>query len=154
MPDNRRRPNGDGADAFGVSPVQAISAAVERAVASVLPQAIAAAVSVFAAPPQHCATCLAARFMWENRHERQVTDALAAACVAQGIDPGSPQAGDLDFAPHLPDGLRPGQDDGLPPLRMAATIADGTAVCVFHMPGVKRTLLVAGGARPSGGQGS
>lgn len=160
MTDNNHRPKppggGDGADAFTPGPAQimaaAVAGAVRDALARELPQAIAMALRPLLPEPVLCSACLSRRYTWEVKFERELVDALAAACIAHGIPPGSPQAGLLDPAPHLPPQLQPGADpDGLPPLRLKTTTVNGTDYCTLDLPGLpqsgpaRREYLIASG---------
>ena len=153
---NRTSGGGDGAAAFTPGPAQMIAVAVANAVAQVLAQQLPSAIAtgVQAAQPQqprYCATCLSRRVIWELNHETQMQDAIAAACAETGVPFGSPQALQLDFAPYLPVGLRPGDEpEGLPPLRLSLTVVQGTETCPQDLPGVqqaagKKQFLIASG---------
>lgn len=98
---------------------------------------------------QHlCAQCVIVRIGWEAVHGRELKAAIAAAGAAFGLAEGDPRAGQLDPAPHLPENLRPGQPNGLPPLTAAVTTVGGTEVCSEHIPGRpgSQKLLIATGA--------
>jgi hypothetical protein len=138
----------------GLTGGAAIAAA--RAVAEVLGeqlprimfQAFAAALSqvqVQAVTPQHmCGTCLTARVGWEDTHRAGMEQAMTAAAVAAGVEPGSPEAGRIDFGPFLPEALRPGGRNGIPDVLQAITTIQGTDLCPRHVPGAAgRPLLLA-----------
>jgi hypothetical protein len=119
---------------------------------SQFPQVLAAVlrqVPVQVQTRQHlCAQCLIARIGWEAKYGQQLKAAIAAAGAAFGLAEGDPRAGQLDPAPHLPENLRPGQPQGLPPLTAAVTTVGGTEVCSEHIPGRpgSQKLLIATGA--------
>jgi hypothetical protein len=75
--------------------------------------------------------------------------AMEAAAAAAGVQPGSPQAAQLDLAVFLPEHLRPGGQSGMPDVRQAITTFQGTEACAMHIPGVqagRSALLVANAA--------
>ena len=117
-----------------------IGQAVAETLAETLPQAMYSAfaavlsqVPVQAVTQQHlCATCLIGRIAWENSHRTQMEAAMTAAAQAAGIEPGSPQAGQLDLGPFLPEGLQPGQRNGIPAVTQAVTTFQGNEVCALH----------------------
>ncbi len=100
-----------------------------RALAMVLQQ-----VQVQVQPPL-CAHCASARLAWQSAHERELKAAASAAAAAHGLGEGDPRIGQLDPAPFLPESLRPGGSQGIPPLHRSITAVDGTEVCSEHMPG-------------------
>jgi hypothetical protein len=93
-----------------------------------------------------CATCLVQRIGWENLNRAEMEKAMDAAAQAAGVQPGTPQAAQLDFLPFLAPHLRPGERNGMPGVSPAVTTFQGTDSCPMHIPGVQagRTpLLVA-----------
>lgn len=96
---------------------------------------------------QHlCHECLGARFAFERQHGEEIKVAMGLAAKAAGIEPGSPQASQVDFAPFLPERLQPGQASGIPAINPSITTVAGNEVCQWHIPGVqagRRPLLVA-----------
>lgn len=116
-----------------------------------LPQAIGSMLAqvVRSIPAQHlCAQCIGARMAWEAAHGRDVETAVAAGRAAHGIPDGAPLPPSFDPAPFLPENLRPGAVNGMPPLSGAITTVSGTDYCAQHIPGRPsgRTLLVAQGS--------
>jgi hypothetical protein len=98
---------------------------------------------------QHlCAQCVITRIGWEAVYGRELKAAIAAAGAAFGLEEGDPRAAQLDPAPHLPENLRPGGRQGLPPLTAAITTVGGTEFCSEHIPGRpgSQKLLIATGA--------
>lgn len=96
---------------------------------------------------QHlCHECLGARFAFERQHGDEIRTAMGLAAKAAGVEPGSPQASQVDFAPFLPERLQPGQASGLPAINPSITTVAGSEVCQWHIPGVqsgRRPLLIA-----------
>lgn len=118
-----------------------------------LPQTIAQALaSVLQQVPvqtrQHlCATCVVARLAWNLAHERELTAAIAMAAKVHGLADGDPRLGQLDPVPFLPESLRPGAPQGMPPAHPSITAVAGTEVCSEHIPGRpggKQLLLMPG----------
>lgn len=98
-------------------------------------------------PSQHlCAQCVSSRLAWEGAHQDAIMRAAAAAREAAGL----PEGGQADPVPFLPEQLRPGGADGIPPLRGAVTTAAGSECCAEHVPGRPgqrgRQLLIATGS--------
>jgi len=128
--------------AQGIADISAALAQFPQILAAVLRQ-------VQVQTRQHlCAPCLIARIGWEATYGQQLKAAIGAAGAAFGLAEGDPRAGQLDPAPHLPENLRPGQPQGLPPLTAAVTTVGGTEVCSEHIPGRpgSQKLLIATGA--------
>jgi len=102
---------------------------------------------------QHlCAQCLVARIGWEALHGQALKAAIAAAGKEFGLADGDPRASQLDPAPHLPENLRPGGPQGLPPLTAAVTTVGGTEVCSEHIPnrpGSQKLLIAQGALSPT-----
>lgn len=153
MTDNHKHAGGDGAAAFTPSPAQIMAGAVANAVAAALADALPEVIARVIPPPASCSVCLRCRYMWEVAHERELMDALAEACTAHGIAPGSPESMRLDPAPFLPESLRPGADpDGLPPLRLKNTTVNGNDYCTMDLPDLpqpgqpRKQFLIASGA--------
>lgn len=132
---------------------QAVAEALGQHLPQMLFQAVTAALSqvqVQAVTQQHvCATCVAARIGWENLHRAEMEKAMEDAAHAAGVQPGTPQAAQLDLAAFLPPDLRPGGQGGMPDVRQAITTHQGTDSCPMHIPGVqagRSPLLVANAA--------
>ncbi len=130
----------------------AIAGTIDQLLPQMLFDAFATALSqvpvrTIAAQERLCATCLVQRIGWENAHRAEMEKAIAAALGAAGIQQDAPQAAQLNIAAFLPQHLQPGQQAGMPEVRQAATVFQGTEVCPMHIPGVQsagRTpLLVA-----------
>lgn len=100
-------------------------------------QAMAAALSqavVQAVTQQHmCSACIIERIRWENAHRAEMDAAMTATAQAAGVEPGSPEAGRLDLAAFLPDGLRPGERGGMPGVGQAVTTFQGAEMCPVHV---------------------
>lgn len=116
-----------------------------------LPRAIAVMLGQLARaiPSQHvCAACLVARINWEARHARDLEAAVELARAAHGLPDGAVLPPGFDPSPFLPERLRPGAPQGMPPLTGAVTAVGGTDTCSEHVPGrsAGRTLLIANGA--------
>jgi hypothetical protein len=152
----------NGSSAFGtIDAAQLIGKAVADTLAQALPPALVQAlVTVYSQMPvqtvtqQHvCATCLTLRVNWEHAHRADMETAMQTAAEAAGVQPGSPQAAQVDFGPFLPPHLRPGEKNGIPPVSQAITTVQGTEVCPAHVPGVqagRAPLLVATANIPAG----
>jgi len=115
------------------------------------PQALAMMLAqvIRSIPPRHlCAQCLTTRIAWEAAHQRDLEAAVTSARAAHGITEGAPLPPGFDPSPFLPEHLRPGGPQGMPPLTGAVTTVGGTDTCSEHVPGraVGRTLLIANGA--------
>jgi hypothetical protein len=124
---------------------QAVAQALGEHLPNMLFQAMSAALSQAPAPPQRmCATCIVQRIAWENAHRTAMDAAIAAACEATGVEPGSPDATRLDLAAFLPPALHPGQRGGMPGVAQALTTFQGTEMCPMH-------VAQAGGVQPGSG---
>jgi hypothetical protein len=122
---------------IGQTVAEAIAQALPQAVYSAFVQALSQVpVQVIARQPL-CGTCLLLRITWEQNHRKPMEQAIADACQAAGIEPGSPQAGQLDLAAFLPPELRPGTPGGMPPVQERATTVNGSDLCPMHIPGVQ-----------------
>ena len=98
--------------------------------------------------PPLCAHCASARLAWQAAHERELAAAASAAAAAAGLAEGDPRAAQLDPAPFLPENLRPGGSQGIPPMHRSITAVGGTEVCSEHIPGRpgSQKLVIATGA--------
>jgi hypothetical protein len=101
--------------------------------------------------PHVCAQCVIARLAWETAHMTEIRKAIAAAAGACGLEEGDPRRAQLDPAPFVPEHLRPGGAQGIPPVNPAITTISGTEYCTAHIPGQPggRTLLIAQGSLSS-----
>lgn len=120
---------------------EAVAETLGQHLPQMLFQAFAAAlqqVPVQAVIQQHvCCTCIINRIGWENAHRSEMEKAMEDAAHAAGVQPGTPQAAQLDLAVFLPEHLRPGGRAGMPDVRQAVTTFGGTEVCPMHIPGVQ-----------------
>jgi hypothetical protein len=126
--------------------VDALPQMMAQALASVLQQ-------VPVQTRQHlCATCVLARLTWNLAHERELTAALTMAAQVHGLADGDPRLAQLDPAPFLPEALRPGGPQGMPPAHPSITTVGGTEVCSEHIPGRQggKQLLLASGPLSQG----
>jgi len=129
--------------AQGVAAIAGMLSQFPQALAQVLQQ-----VPVQAQTRQHlCATCVLGRLTWNVAHERELTAAIEMAARVHGLADGDPRLGQLDPVPFLPESLRPGGPQGMPPANPSITAVGGTEVCSEHIPGRpggKQLLLMPG----------
>lgn len=81
----------------------------------------------------------------------EIKAGIDAAAQAHGIADDDPRRGQLDPAPFMPEHLRPGSAQGIPPVNPAITTIGGTDYCSAHIPGQPggRQLLIAHGSLSS-----
>jgi hypothetical protein len=139
----------------GHSPSQMALAAMQR-----MPQMLAEALaSVLQQVPvqgtrYRCTQCVMNRIAWVGSHEKAADQAQAmyerAAEVYAGLDPGDPRRPPVppSFTMFLPDNLRPGGAQGMPPIVEGTAMMNGSVYCMEHIPGApgKSGLLLANAA--------
>lgn len=100
--------------------------------------------------PWRCTQCVMNRLAWVRSHERETTAAHSAYVQAMtelaALPDGDPRRGFVpDFTMFLPAHLKPGAEQGMPPLQDGPVLVGGSAWCMEHVPGApgKTQLLIA-----------
>jgi hypothetical protein len=107
-------------------------------------------VTVQTRSPYRCTQCVMNRLAWVNAHEKATSAAqetyMRAVTELASLPDGDPRRGiHLEFTMFLPDDLRPGGGQGMPPLADGVVLISGSAWCMEHVPGApgKTQLLIA-----------
>lgn len=136
----------------------AVAALIEQ-LPQMLFQAVAAAFQQVPVTvrPLRCATCVLEQQQWGHRYSAEVAAAQAAlqAAAAEQEQRAPEDRVPLNGLGYLPERLRPGGEQGPPPLQEAAVMVGGTLLCADHIPGApgqpgKRSFLIAQGSLPDG----
>jgi hypothetical protein len=92
------------------------------------------------------------RLAWVRSHDRETTEAHATYVKAMtelaALPDGDPRKGfQPEFVMFLPENLRPGGAQGMPPVAEAVVMVNAATWCMDHVPGApgKTQLLVASG---------
>lgn len=139
------QPNGHTPSQMALALMQQMPQMLVNAFASVLAQ-----VPVQVKSQLRCTGCVMARIAWVHGHQRESDQASAAFMQAvreQGeLADDDPRKGiPLDYAMFLPDALRPGGAQGIPPIQDGTVMVNGAVWCFEHVPGLpgKTQLLIA-----------
>lgn len=149
IPAGLQSPNGHSPSQMTLALMQQMPRMLAQAIAAVLQQ-----VPVQAEGTRYrCAGCVIGRLGWIAAHQKACDDAGAAytqaAAEQAGLPDGDPRKGiPLDFVMFLPEPLRPGGEQGMPPVAEGIVMTGGTTWCMEHVPGApgKSRLIVAQGS--------
>lgn len=137
--------NGHSPSQVAITMMQQMPQMLANALASVLAQ-----VPVQVKSQVRCTQCAMARISWVAAHQREVDTAhemLVKAAQELGALPDDDprKSVQLNFAMFLPEGLRPGGKQSIPPMQEGTVMANGALWCFEHVPGMagKTQLLVA-----------